>query len=645
MAVFGWVGGSVLPGAGRYATASDWYDLTTGALGAAAPEAGDTVDIAGVGNPGISKLGALWTFPLNGGFTQVLLEPAVPGLTLLDAPNSIVGYTIQGQTLNLDGTQGVANLWLENSHLVNDTINAAGTTVINSYLDSTVSGTITIGTAAGPGDLQDEVIPTDTAGVGPSDHNPVITYNANVTVSQGSEFDVQAGTAGTVAGFINNGTITAAPGGTVVFDDTDNPDTASDTAPVTDTSSHSMVLGNGGAIDVLGAAGQTTRAVLLVDTIGPGTIGINGNGAAPGATTLTVDGYLQNQNVLLTDGTVTINDTTFALADPGTAGFDVTGGSFTFGDGNGVLVLHQAALTTLAFNATDTGEVQTPDGHTPFSTPIYGFGQGDVIKLPGKDLAGFGFASYDTVYNPVTGVLQVQSPASLAGNPPEVLASLTFVGSYNPALFQLTGNNATEELDLTYNGPPAPLFDITDTATGASSGSAGTAYTGPVSLLQHQFIWSSPDGAAIAAAVPDVFLHGGAGNDALSVGGGTNVLDGGLGSNFLVGGTGADGGADTFFLDGRAAGSTWSTVANFHHGDAVTIFGFVAGVSTQPWTAVDGAAGYQGATIHSELAGAGTGVNASVTFAGVSLADALGKFSVTTGVVGGTPYLNVAYTG
>ena len=86
-------------------------------------------------------------------------------------------------------------------------------------------------------------------------------------------------------------------------------------------------------------------------------------------------------------------------------------------------------------------------------------------------------------------------------------------------------------------------------------------------------------------------------------------------------------------------------MVNFHHGDAVTIFGFVAGVSTDPWTAVDGAAGYQGATIHSELAGAGTGVNASVTFAGVSLADAQAKFSLTTGTVGGTPYLNVAYTG
>ena len=186
-----------------------------------APGTGDTVDVAGISNPGVYQLGALWVFPANGGFTQVLFEPTVPGLTLLNFPNSIVGYTVQGQTLNLDGTQGVANLWLDNSHLVNDTINAAGTAVVDSYLDSAVSGTITVGTAAVPGYLQDEVIPTDTMGAGPSDHTPVTTYDADVTVNQGSGFDVEAGTAGTVAGFINNGTITAAPGGTVVFDHTD----------------------------------------------------------------------------------------------------------------------------------------------------------------------------------------------------------------------------------------------------------------------------------------------------------------------------------------------------------------------------------------------------------------------------------------
>ena len=192
--------------------------------------------------------------------------------------------------------------------------------------------------------------------------------------------------------------------------------------------------------------------------------------------------------------------------------------------------------------------------------------------------------------------------------------------------------------------PPA-AFAVTDTTSMQSETSAGDAYSGPVALLRQQFFWSSPHGAAVTADVPDVFLHGGAGDDALAVTGGTNVLDGGGGSNFLVGATGGDGGADTFFVDGRGGAATWSTVVHFHRGDNLTIWGFVPGVSTMPWTAFDGADGYKGATIHSELAGAGTGVSQSATFAGLSLSDVASKVSTTTGSVGGQTYLNVACVG
>ncbi|MGI4946469.1 MAG: peptidylprolyl isomerase [Janthinobacterium lividum] len=192
---------------------------------------------------------------------------------------------------------------------------------------------------------------------------------------------------------------------------------------------------------------------------------------------------------------------------------------------------------------------------------------------------------------------------------------------------------------------PANSFLYTDTATNTSGMTRGDAYSGSVAGLAQQYLWPSSDGVAIAATVGNVFLHGGAGDDALQASSGTNVLDGGTGSNFLVGATGADGGDDTFFVDERGAGVTWSTVVNFHQGDAVTIFGYQDGVSTRPWTASDGAAGYQGATIHTELGGAGTGVNGSVTFAGISQADALARFTVTTGTTGGSSYLNIAYTG
>lgn len=196
-----------------------------------------------------------------------------------------------------------------------------------------------------------------------------------------------------------------------------------------------------------------------------------------------------------------------------------------------------------------------------------------------------------------------------------------------------------------------PMVAFTDTTTGTSSSAATDLYTGPVSYLDHQYVWSNPDGVAIAATSGNVFLHGSTGNDALTAVAGSNVLDGGLGSNFLTGATGTDGGTDQFYVDGRAGGTTWSTINNFHHGDNITLWGFTAGSSTglnaagQGAFVTDGVTGYQGATIHSELGGVGTGVNASLTIAGLSVADAASKLSVSTGTIGAEHYLYIAYTG
>lgn len=192
--------------------------------------------------------------------------------------------------------------------------------------------------------------------------------------------------------------------------------------------------------------------------------------------------------------------------------------------------------------------------------------------------------------------------------------------------------------------PAAPAFLFTDPATGTSGSDPGTDYAGPVSYLQHQFIWPGSGGVAVRADVPNAFLHGGPGADALTVTAGTNVLDGGGGSNFLVGSTGADGGTDTFFVDCRAGAETWSTLVNFHPGDSATIFGFHDGISTRPYTAVDGAGGYQGVTIHSEIDGPGTGILGSMTFAGVSQATAEARFAVSAGrLPDGTGYLLIHY--
>jgi hypothetical protein len=126
--------------------------------------------------------------------------------------------------------------------------------------------------------------------------------------------------------------------------------------------------------------------------------------------------------------------------------------------------------------------------------------------------------------------------------------------------------------------------------------------------------------------------------------GGNNVLDGSSGSNFLVGASSGDGGKDTFFVDARGGSTVWSTVVHFHEGDQATFFGFKAGVSTMPITVSDGVSGYTGATIHSEINGLGTGIDASLTFAGISADTVAAHFVFTTGNVGGnTPYLLIQY--
>ncbi len=187
-------------------------------------------------------------------------------------------------------------------------------------------------------------------------------------------------------------------------------------------------------------------------------------------------------------------------------------------------------------------------------------------------------------------------------------------------------------------------FSYTDTTAAVSGVQDGASYSGPVAQLRWQNIWSSPDAVAMASNVPSSFLKGGSGGDALRVTAGSNVLDGGQGSNFLVGATGTDGGTDTFFVDARGGGTTWSTVVNFHRGDMATIWGFVPGTSTYAWSADQGTTGYLGATIHASTDGRSP-VDASFTFAGLDVSAVASLLSITTGVVEGNPYMLIARTG
>ena len=165
------------------------------------------------------------------------------------------------------------------------------------------------------------------------------------------------------------------------------------------------------------------------------------------------------------------------------------------------------------------------------------------------------------------------------------------------------------------------------------------AASGGPDYLQWTYIYSGPDNIAVTTDAANVFIHTGSGSDAITVSSGQNVLDGGSGSNFLTGGTGLD----TFFTDARNTASVWTTIRNFHKGDAATLWGFDPAVSTWWWQDdVSGATGYTGATLRANIVGGagreGNGVDASITFTGMSM-DQARRLVVTTGVERDGPYM------
>ncbi|WP_211109477.1 glutamyl endopeptidase [Azospirillum tabaci] len=180
---------------------------------------------------------------------------------------------------------------------------------------------------------------------------------------------------------------------------------------------------------------------------------------------------------------------------------------------------------------------------------------------------------------------------------------------------------------VTQTVEPTKIFART---VGAVSDSvASTTYSGPVSGLKWQFIGSSADEAVKGSADND-FLNMTAGNDAVDAGDGDDVIDGGTGSNFLTGGVGKD----TYFVDGRGGGVTWSTVTDLDAGEWTTAWGWREGTSTITWAEMTGADNYKGATAHIDLDANGS-IDMSVTFTG----KAVGALTSTVGTVGADSYL------
>ena len=240
--------------------------------------------------------------------------------------------------------------------------------------------------------------------------------------------------------------------------------------------------------------------------------------------------------------------------------------------------------------------------------------------------AGFNTALYD--------VARSQAAITLAADGTMTVA---FAGGQD----SLRNIQALHFSDETVATASMPWLSATATASGAVATVAmDDPGAGAPSYLRAQYINAGATAQSLSTQAPNVFIRGGSGDDAIQASGGRNVLDGGLGSNFLTGGAGAD----TFFTDARAPGAVWNTIRNLHAGDAATLWGFTAGVSSYRWDGVAGAAGFQGATLRANIAGGagrtGNGTDASITFAGLSVQQAQ-NLQVSTGTQPGGSYLYI----
>ncbi len=205
--------------------------------------------------------------------------------------------------------------------------------------------------------------------------------------------------------------------------------------------------------------------------------------------------------------------------------------------------------------------------------------------------------------NAATGPYSIGDPATIGSLLyPKDVASL----EADVKLFTLGDPNPP----VTVVDPPPPpasgveQYLVTNMTTGVSDWENGQAYSGPVANVQNEFLDITADNVNITATKPNNFIHAGSGNDAIDLslfegsGGGTNVVDGGGGSDFIK--VSAFGNSvDTVFIDDRAAtADAWTTVANFHKGDAVTIYGVAPSNFALDWEDGQGAAGFTGLTLH-----------------------------------------------
>jgi phospholipase/lecithinase/hemolysin len=247
----------------------------------------------------------------------------------------------------------------------------------------------------------------------------------------------------------------------------------------------------------------------------------------------------------------------------------------------------------------------------------------DAYTLLDNAIANPAVYGLTNVTSPVwNGSFTSASSGTLAATTTAAQNQYLFWDNYHPteAGQQAIADLAEQQLSGT------PVLTVGDTTVHQPVVAHGTPYTGPVSGIQQEYGNITADSLNIVATTPNWFIYSGSGEDGIAVSSGTNVVDGGAGSNFLTAGSGKD----TFFIDDRnATAPIWSTVANFHANDAVTLWGITQSDFTLSWLNGAGAAGYTGLTLTATASGK---PEAALTLTGFTQSDLTnGRLSISFG--------------
>ena len=359
-------------------------------------------------------------------------------------------------------------------------------------------------------------------------------------------------------------------------------------------------IDNRGTFDVIGGRDYNTKNTLTINkggllnlTAGPVTTGllnING-GTVQGSGTIN-SGVINNGTLRALDGVLTVG--AGGLVGTGLVSFDFDQKFGTVAATGGVMEVHGVGPgQTFVMNGKDTLVLDTP---ASFAGTIQAKA-GDQFFLGGVQA---------TAATLVGQTLVLQNGATNVG-------SLNLSGSYAGDTFAVTAFGGTNT-QVKINGAAA-----TTAATTSGSDTPGSIYTVAAAHI-------TPDALNIGATGPEAFIKAAADT------GGLNFVQGGPND-------------ETFQIDVRnVSNSIQSTIASFHSGDDVTIWG----VSLKDFSvSLSDNAGIPRSTGLSLTFTEAGHPSAGVVLSGYSIADLLnGRLSQTLGSASGsgTPYLTIHAT-